>query len=306
MPKSLVIILVVLCGEILSINSYAQQDPLYSQYLFNQQVINPAYSGINDITNITAVSRLQWLGGIEGNPMTNSLGAQTSLAGNKVGLGILFVQDNLGVANNFEVNISGSYKIFWQDKVFAFGLQGGMISVNYNFNELILSSTSDPAFAGTGLSGAKPNFGAGVALMSDKMFIGISSPRMLNTEFGDGVTSPYRYKRHFYGSFAYLLNVNSILKLKPSVLIRGVEGAPISYDLSAILLIHNMFWAGAFTRSLESVGLILQFDYKNAYRIGYNFELQTFTGFSQYSSHEFMLSIDLGLFGEQDVFQRYF
>ncbi len=306
MRKFVLITVAIFAGSFLSFYSYAQQDPLYSQYLFNQQVINPAYTGINNNTNVTAISRLQWLGGVDGNPLTNSLGLQTSLVNNKVGLGALFVQDKLGVANNFEFHVSGSYKIFWADKVFAFGMQGGLINVNYNFSDLRLRSAGDPAFNSSGISSSQPNIGAGMAFMSDKMFIGLSAPRLLNTDFSDGATSNLRYRRHFYGSFSYILQLNSVLKLKPGALLRSVEGAPISYDVSALLLINNIFWTGAYTRNFDSVGLVFQIDYLNAYRFGYNFEYQAFDGFGQYTTHEFMLSVDLALFGAQDVFQRYF
>ncbi len=302
---------VILLSLVGSLPVLAQQDPLYSQYHFNQQVINPAYTGINGNTNISAISRFQWIGDfkgvrVDGNPVTNSLTASTSLVNNKVGLGVLLVQDKLGVASNFEAHLSASYQIAWGDKVFSFGLQGGMISVNYNFNNLVLRDVDDPVFQGGGLTGSKSNFGAGVALMSDRMFIGLSSPRMLNSEFSDGLTTDLRYKRHFYGSFAYLLDINSVLKLKPSVLVRYVEGARVSYDVTGILMINNDIWAGAFTRNFKTVGLMFQFDYKNAYRFGYNFELPVVEGLVQFTSHEFLLSIDLALFGEQDVFQRYF
>lgn len=301
------LISIVLIINLLGINpAYSQQDPLYSQYQFNQQVINPGYTGINGNTNISAISRLQWLGGVEGNPITNTLAAQTAIVNNKVGVGAIFVQDKLGVANNFEAHLTYSYKITSADKVFSFGLQTGVLSVNYNFDDLNLKSNDDPLFQAGSQTGTKPNFGAGFVFMSDKMFIGFSVPRMMNTEFGDGVTSNLRYKRHFYGSFAYFMELNSVLKLKPSVLVRAVEGAPVSFDINGMLLINNTFWAGAYTRNLKSVGLIFQFDYMNAYRFGYNFELPIIEGLSKFTSHEFMISIDLGLFGEQDVFQRYF
>ena len=306
MPNFTRSILAVIVLLFISFSAQAQQDPLYSQYQFNQQVINPAYTGINGNTNISFISRLQWLGGVDGNPITNTLAAQTAIINNKVGLGALFVQDKLGVANNFEAHLTYSYKISWADKIFSFGLQTGIVSVNYNFDELNLKSIDDPAFISGTQNSTKPNFGAGVALMSDNFFIGLSAPRLLNSEFGDGVTSNLRYKRHFYGSFAYLFNINSVMKLKPSVLVRAVEGAPISYDINGLLLINNMIWAGAFTRNLKSVGLMFQFDYLNAYRFGYNFELPVVEGLSQFTTHEFLLSIDLGLFGEQDVYQRYF
>ena len=286
--------------------AYAQQDPLFSQYHFNQMVINPGYTGIHGNTNISVISRWQWLGA-EGSPITNSLTGQTTVFHNKVGLGALFVQDHLGVANNFEAHLTYSYKIIFGNKTLSFGLQSGIVSVNYSYKDLTLKSADDPAFQASAASGTKPNFGAGIALLSDKFFIGISSPRMLNQEFGDGVTSNLRYKRHYYGSFAYLLNVNSILKLRPSVLVRAVEGAPVSYDINAMLLINNDIWAGAYVRDFnKTAGLMFQFDFSNAMRLGYNFELPLINGLIQYTTHEFLFSIDLGLWGEQDVYQRYF
>lgn len=287
-------------------HSYAQQDPLFSQYHFNQMVINPGYTGIHGNTNVSVISRKQWLGA-EGSPFTNSLTGQTTFLSNKVGLGAMFVQDKLGVANNFEAHLTYSYKIIFGNKTLSFGLQSSLVSVSYNYEDLTLKSQDDPSFQGSGISGTKPNFGAGIALLSDTYFIGISSPRMLNSEFGDGTTSNLRYKRHYYGSFAYLLDVNSILKFKPSVLIRVVEGAPVSYDINAMLLINNDIWAGAFVRDLNKTGgLMFQFDFKNAIRLGYNFELPLVSGLLQYTTHEVLFSIDLGLWGEQDVYQRYF
>jgi type IX secretion system PorP/SprF family membrane protein len=243
---------------------------------------------------------------VEGNPITNTLTGQTTFLNNKVGLGALFVQDHLGVANNFEAHVTYSYKIIWLDKTLSFGLQTGMISVNYNYDKLTLKSLDDPVFQGSSLKGSKPNFGAGVAFMSDNLFIGISAPRMLNTDFGDGITSSLRYQRHFYTSIAYLQDINSMLKIKPSILVRAVDGGGVSYDINGLVLINNAIWAGAFTRDFKTLGLMFQFDFDNAYRLGYNFELPLVTGLTQFTTHEFMFSIDLALFGQQDVYQRYF
>ncbi len=301
---------ILLCHKLV----FAQQDPLYSQYHFNQQVINPAYPGIHNNTNISLISRWQWVGNfkgnnVDGNPLTNSLTASTSLVQDKLGLGVMFVQDALGVASNFEAHFSAAYKISWADKVFAFGLQGGMLSVNYNLTKLTLYDPGDPAFQGGSIRAVKPNFGAGVALMSDNMYIGLSVPRLLATEFADGVTSSLRYQRHYYATAAYLLPINSVMKLRPSVLLRYVEGAPsntLSYDINALLMINNDIWAGAYTRNFKTIGLMFQIDFGDAYRFGYNLELPAVEGLTKFTTHEFLLSIDLGLFGQQDVYQRYF
>lgn len=310
MPKVKFTILLILgCGMMFS-RSYAQQDPLYSQYHFNQMVINPAYAGINNNTNITAISRLQWLG-TEGSPVTNTLSGQTAISENKIGLGALFVQDKLGVANNFEAHFIYTYKINLGLKTLSFGLQTGIVSVNYSFDDLNLSTSLDPAFQSGNQTGTKPNFGTGIALLGEKFYLGVSVPRILNSKFGDGITSDLRYKRHFYGSFAYLLDLNRAVKMRPSILVRAVEGSPVSYDLSSIFLIND-YWVGISSRNFESVGLMFQLELKSAYRLGYNFELQLTNGLTelntltQFTTHEFFISIDLALFGAQEVKQRYF
>jgi len=301
--------LLTLSFALLVFSVSAQQDPLYSQYQFNQHVLNPAYTGINNNTSIGLMSRIQWSGaggGPAGSPLTNTLSAQTAIVGNKVGLGALIVQDNLGVANNFEANLSYSYKIMDADKTFAFGLQTGLVSINYDYSKLNLKFQDDPEFADGNLRATKPNFGAGFAMMTDKFFIGLSVPRLLNTQFDENVVSEFRYNRHVYGSFAYLLDLSAGIKFKPSTMIRYVEGANVSYDLNASFLFNNQFWGGIFTRSFSSIGGMFQADIKDEFKLGYIFEVPVSGLPAQFLTHEFMISIDFAAFGDQEVYQRFF
>ena len=293
----------------LSFCAMAQQDPLYSQYQFNQLVVNPAYSGINNNTSIGLMSRIQWSGagsGPSGAPITNTLTGQTAIAGNRMGLGVMLVQDKLGVANNFEAHASYAYKIVGADKTIAFGLQAGVVSINYDYSALNLKYPDDPEFSGGNLRASKPNFGAGFAMMSDKYFVGLSIPRLLNTEFDENVQSEFRYNRHIYGSFAYLLDISAGIKFKPSTMVRYVEGANISYDLNASFLFNNQFWGGFFTRSFSSIGGMFQADIKDEFKIGYIFEVPIAGLPADFLTHEFMISIDFAAFGDQDVYQRFF
>ena len=113
--------------------------------------------------------------------------------------------------------------------------------------------------------------------------------------------------QHFYLKGAYLFDISLGFKLKPSILLRGVPGAPAAIDINVMGLIGNHFRAGVFTRSFTSAGMILQFEFLEAYKLGYSFEVLS-NSFSNGTlpTHEIMLSADFSIFEHQSVFQRYF
>ena len=283
----------------------AQQDPLSSQYMYNPLAINPSYAGINNITNITLDSRFQW-SSLAGSPTTTSLAANTSIVNGKVGLGLMVLNDQLGVSNNTEVQVSYAYKIQSADKIFSFGLQTGVIMYKSDFNDLNLRVNDDPLFQPGIENSTKFNMGAGATYMTDNMYFSFSVPRLINTKIGNGMEVA-SYERHYYLSAAYLIETKSTLKIKPSILLRGVAGAPMAYDINVNFLIHRQFWAGAFTRNFQTYGLMAQFDFMDAYRIGYSFELlgNNFSG-NSLPTHEIMISADLAIFSHQSIYRRYF
>jgi len=272
--------------------------------------INPAYTGIHNNLNISISSRFQW-GGLDGSPKTNILTASTSLLDHKIGIGAIILRDELGVNENTEGYLTYSYKISSADYTLSFGLQSGFVNYKFDYGKLNQNpqwmSDPDPAFLPRSEGFTKFNFGAGAALMTEKLFLGISSPRLLNKEFDDGVVQSTRYERHFYLTGAYLLELRRGIKFKPMVLIKGVSGAPISYDLNFSLLLNNKLWAGIYTRDFNTYGLMAQIEFMNAYKFGYSFEIPSGDFIANnLLTHELMLSIDLAVFSEHDVFQRHF
>lgn len=285
--------------------SFAQQDPINSQYISNPLAINPSYAGIHDVTNFNLNSRFQW-SALDGSPTTHTFTTNTSIVNGKVGLGLMVLNDRIGIANNTEMQISYAYKISDRTNTFSFGLQTGFVSYSSDVAQLNLRFDDDPLFQPGADQATKFNVGAGATFMNDKFYASISVPRMLNTKVGDSneITA---YERHFYLVGQYLFDFKPSFKMKPSVLVRGVSGAPISVDLNLNFLINNQFWIGAFTRNFETYGLLAQFDFMEAYKIGYSFEILN----NQYSSnvlptHEIMLSADIAIFSHQDVFRRFF
>ncbi len=289
----------------LSAQLLAQQEPLTSQYNFIPLAYNPSYAGINNVTNFSFNSRFQW-NKIEGGPQTNIFTGSTSLVNGAVGLGLLVMNDQLGITNNTTVQFSGSYKISTSTQTFSFGLQAGLVDYRQNFEKLNLSVADDPLFAPGSERATKFNLGAGATYMDEKMFISISVPRLIKNKGGDNNVTVLS-ERHFYLTGAYLFDIDLGVKLKPSVLLRWVPGSPMSYDLNLSALLNNNLWLGAFTRNFNTYGLMVQYDFMDAYRIGYAFEMlnKSFSG-SFVPTHEIMLSADLALFAHQAIYRRFF
>lgn len=290
---------------VLPILGYAQQDPINSQYMSNPLAINPSYAGIHDVTNFNLNSRFQW-SALEGSPTTYTFTGNTSIVNGKVGLGLMVLNDKIGISNNTEVQVSYAYKISDKTNTFSFGLQTGFVSYSSDIEQLILRFDDDPLFQPGIEQATKFNVGAGVTFMNDNLYLSLSVPRMLNTKVGDSneITA---YERHFYLVGQYLFDFKPGFKMKPSILARGVSGAPISVDVNVNFLINNQFWIGAFTRNFETYGLMAQFDFMEAYKIGYSFELLG-NNFSNNNllTHEIILSADIAIFSHQDVYRRFF
>ncbi len=275
--------------------TFGQQDPLYSQYINNPMVINPAYAGLNNNLNASLTYRTQW-GGFDGNPTTVNVNGHISLVDNKVGAGLLIVQDKIGNVTNTEFQVAGSYKLQLEDVTFSFGMQAGVINFSSNFSELNLADPGDPAFAGNeNLS--KPNIGAGVALKSERYFVGLSVPRLLSTTFKSSMGEQFDlYNQHYYLFGGYVFNMGTRLRLKPSVLLKSVKGSPLSTDLNFNLNIDQLYSAGIFTRNFNTYGIQLQALLKEQFRLGYTFELPTASSVgTQFNTHEIMLGIRMSV-----------
>lgn len=288
---------------------WAQQDALYSQYMQNPLTINPGYTGIYNMFSATAISRVQWAG-MEGAPRTNSLTAHSTLANNKIAVGVLFVNDRFGISNNTEAHISGAYKLRLSDneeEVLSFGMQAGLINYNFNYGDLNLKYQDDPNFGQNARQvSTQPNFGAGVFYKNETWYAGLSVPKILNTTFDGGNVSDTRYRRHFFLTGGYLIDLSSI-QFKPSFLLKYVNGAPVSLDLNASFLLKDFIWLGASFRNFNSTVFMAQVQLSDMFRLGYAFDLPTTSVIkTSYGSHEIMLNIDLKLLKSHDIGFRYF
>ena len=146
----------------LVLTTYAQQDPLWSQYQFNQLPINPAYAGVNDVTSFDLHYRSQW-NGVEGAPNSILLSGQSALVDNQVGLGFVFMHDEVGISTNTNFNLTYAYEVELASNIMlSFGLQTGLLSLQYDFNELTLEEPTDEDFINADDGFTKFNVGTGL------------------------------------------------------------------------------------------------------------------------------------------------
>lgn len=276
---------------LLTSTGLAQQDPLYSQYINNPFVLNPAYAGLTNNLNTSVSYRQQWTG-LEGNPTTINANGHISLVNNTMGAGLMIVSDKIGSTLVNEVYGSYAYRIkVTSDIALSFGLQGGMINYKMQNAQLTMQHPDDPLFAGdTRMS--KPGIGTGIVLTSHKFFVGLSVPRLLKARTTAADFTPTLFTRHFYAMGSYLVFINDRLRFRPSVLAKVVSGSPASIDLNAALILYENYTAGILTRNFSTYGFFAQALINNSFRFGYTFEIPTNQSAGiNFTTHEITLGV---------------
>jgi type IX secretion system PorP/SprF family membrane protein len=287
---------VLLCS---SISVWAQQDPLYSQYINNPLVINPAYSGSTTDFAASVMYRKQWAG-FEGSPVTMNANAHMALSNNRMGIGLLVLQDKVGSDKTTEATITYGYHLpLSADLKLSFGLQGGFINYQTDYSDVNFN-TADGKFANQ--SEWKPNLGTGLLLHSEKFMVGLSVPKLLKATSTIEEFSTSLYSQHAYALAAYVFQLSYRIKVKPWVMGRMVSGAPVSMDYGAALKVDDSYSLGFFTRNLSTYGALAQINLGDNIRLGYIFELPTKQSVgSQFTTHELTLGVRLGVLNFHDL-----
>jgi len=280
---------------LLSINVLlAQQEPQFTQYMYNTVSFNPAYAGSNGTLNANLLHRSQWVG-LDGAPTTQFFSINSPVGDSKVALGLSFINDEIGPSQDFYVSIDVSYSLpVNYDIRFAFGVKAGLQSLQVDYNKLDIYNPIDNNF-NENISNQKPLIGLGSYLYSEKWYVGFSIPNVLKTEFYDAVAVSTAAKRqHLYLIAGYVFQLNENLKFKPATLVKIVSGAPIGFDVSANFLFYEKFTLGASYRLESSVSALAGFQVSNNLMIGYAYDFDT-TDLASYNSgsHEVFLKFEI-------------
>lgn len=296
---------------LVSIQGHAQQDPQFTQYMYNMSVINPAYATADQgILNLGGLYRTQWVG-FEGAPKTATFFAHTPV-NDRIELGISFTNDNIGDIvneNNIYADFAYVLPVGLESKL-SFGLKAGITMFDTNFNGFNLQSGApgtDIAF-NENISRAFPNLGVGAFFFTDNYYLGLSAPNMLSTkhlETENGIKATGVESVHYFLTGGYVFDINESLKFKPAFMAKGVSGAPISMDLTANMLIQERLEAGLGYRLGDAVSALVNFKVTPQLRIGYAYDYTT-SNLSNYNSgsHEIFILFDVDLFGLKSGYDR--
>ena len=268
-------ILVLLMLTLVSNNSYGQQEPSFTQYMYNTMTINPAYAGTRDVLSANLLYRSQWIG-IEGAPQTQSLTVHSPINEGRMGLGLNVINDQIGPVS--ETMFSGTYSyILPIDRYtsISFGLNAGAELFNIDFTELNIFDEQDTSFQNNVDNKISPQVGVGAMIYNDKFYVGLSVPRLLRTEYyetEDNSNTVATSRAHYYFTAGYVFDINDNIRFKPSILSRYVSGSPLRVDVSANFLINEAFSIGGSYRLSSSYGLMTSYQISDAILAGISYD----------------------------------
>lgn len=290
--------LILHCLLLISVGTaFAQQDAQYTNYMYNTEIINPAYAGSRGVTSMFLLHRTQWVG-LDGAPVTNSFSINKPISDSNVGYGISILNDQIGVSDSYTLSADASYSLpLANDSKLSFGIKASAnwLSVDYNRltildpNDVVLSEQNniENQFA--------PNVGVGIYWHSKKNYLGISVPNFLETKRYDAtISSTAKDKMHFYFIAGKVVDLRSDLQFKPALLTKLVQGAPLQMDFSANFLFNQKFTFGAAYRLNAAVTGLFGVQINNSWHIGYAYDTET-TRLRKHNSgsHELFLRYEL-------------
>lgn len=281
MMKNIYITILLVFTVLLGIQ--AQQDAQYTQYMYNTLSVNPAYAGSRGVFSIAGLYRAQWIG-LDGGPTTQTLNFNTPVS-KRVGIGLSIVNDEIGNGTNQDTYFDAafSYTVPTSDQgKLAFGLKAGGHFLNIDFNKLQNFQAASSTVAPTNIDKKfSPNFGAGIYYYTDKFYTGLSVPNFLQTEHFDrsgntgGSSSLAQERMNLYLISGYVFELNPDWKLKPAVLLKAVQGAPLQADLSATFLVQDKFSFGAAYRWSAALSALVGMQINDQFMIGLAYDKET-------------------------------
>jgi len=306
--KKVIILFLISC---LALDSFGQQSPLMSHYMFNGLLLNPAYAGSKEYVSTTMLYRKQWTG-MEGAPVTYSGSVHGLLKKKKLGWGALFQQDKIGVTKQTDFYGMLSYHLPMGEGKLSMGLQAGVSNFSSEVVKLTYWDPGDQVFEYNTFSNLLPNAGFGAYYYRELFYAGIAAPFLVsynpNTSASFEPSVPvHQQERRYFATVGGVIETEQELKFKPSAMVRYERDAKIQYDLNLNVLINDIFWLGASYRSEESIVALIEYQVSRKLRFGYSYDY-TLGALGNYNSgsHEIMIGYDFGFAVTKMKSPRYF
>jgi len=292
-------IIIIVSGLFASFGAFAQQEAMFTHYMFNTLAVNSGYAGSRDALTITGLHRSQWLS-FPGAPTTQTLTLHSPIVNDKLGLGLSVLNDKIGPTNTTAIYADFAYTLKINEKAkLAFGLKGGINFRSNGLSTLALDEDTDDAFANDVSSELLPNFGFGLYYYTDKFYAGVSTPKLLENGFKtntvSGSSSTATETRHYFLIVGTVFPVTDNIKLKPTGFMKVSAGAPVVGDVTLTALFKDKFWTGVMFRTGDALGILAGVNLTDQLGLGYSFDWSyTNTTFTYNGgSHELMLRYDL-------------
>lgn len=276
--------------------AFAQQDPHYTQYMYNMSVMNPAYAGSKENLSMGILYRKQWVD-IEDAPTTGTFFGHSPV-GKNLGLGLSVIKDKIGPVeeNNVYADISYTLNLGGEHKL-AFGIKTGLTLHKVGlFDEVYptLPDANDPAFS-ENTNNSYFNIGSGFFYYTNKYYLGLSVPNLMKSKHLDFNGREYGSEvSHYFLTGGYVFDINENVKFKPFFMMKSAFGAPTSLDLSTNFLFNQKFEIGATYRLEDSFGAMVNYAITPNLKLGYAYDhIVSDLKVTTPSSHEIILLFDL-------------
>jgi type IX secretion system PorP/SprF family membrane protein len=315
--KQYILIGLIVCIGLLFVNTTrAQQTPVYSQYMFNKFLINPAVAGSEGYTAFNLTAREQWLG-LKDAPMTHAVSAQTRISPrswlarlhsirsrsskpqriSRVGLGAYLFNDHRGLIDQTGMQITYAYHLPMDEAQLSFGLSFSMVQFSVNKNDLRLENVDDNLVNNSSLKSISPDFSFGAYYTSSDWYAGFSAVQLLQSalKFGDVAGNSFIQRRHYFLMGGYRFAIDRDYSIEPSAFFKSTDQFASQLDIGTRLYYKNDYWGGLAFRTGGWMIFTAGVRYDKFY-FGYSFDY----GFNKiqsnsYGSHEFMVAYKFGM-----------
>uniref|UniRef100_UPI0040472DE7 PorP/SprF family type IX secretion system membrane protein n=1 Tax=Flavobacterium sp. TaxID=239 RepID=UPI0040472DE7 len=305
--KSLVVIHLLLL--ISTEKLFSQQDPQFTNYMYNTIVINPAYAGTRDVLSFLALYRAQWVG-LDGAPITASASVHSPVSNSNVAWGISVINDEIGPATEQNISADFAYRITFSNlSKLSFGIKATANLLNVDYTKLSIYDPTDPVLQNNVDNRFTPNIGAGLYWYSDQFYLGVSIPSFLETKYYDDNTrsSVANSSMDYYFMGGYVFNLSDSIQFKPAFLTKIMSGNTLQSDVTANFLFFEKLTLGSAYRINGAISALVGFQFSNSVFVGYSYDTEA-TNLANYNSgsHEIFLRFELFKSGAKIYSPRFF
>lgn len=279
-----------------------QSDQHYTMFMYNKLYYNPGYTGSRDVTSFNAQYRNQW-SGIPGAPKTLNISVDAPVGSymrpfRKVALGMSVTNEKVGIENNTNLRAYYAYRIRFSKSVLSLGLTGGGSLYTALYSNLNAYQQNDQNLTTDVRNAFLPNFGAGAYWSSDKAYVGLSIPSMLQNKYDKNGTQIAKQIRGYYLSAGYVYQLNETIKLRPQILARyamnGQSKLPLNFDINASAIAYDRIMAGITYRTDKSLAGVVHIQATQHLNIGYSYDF-LMSDIAPYArgAHEIVVGYDI-------------